>query len=150
MAQQNQDDVRIGNTEREAATKALDAHLSAGRIDMDEYGERYAKASMARTRGELEPLFADLPEPHALTLLPAPPAPPRPREPLASRFAPWRLAPLIFPLALILTIAWPTWGWIAWIALPALMGAMFGGSWKHDGRHPRNRSYYGGSCGSRR
>lgn len=57
--------LRIGNQEREAAVKALDVHLEAGRLDPDEYGERYAKASMARTRGELDALFLDLPEPHA-------------------------------------------------------------------------------------
>ena len=45
---------------------------------MDEYGQRYAQASMARTRGELEPLFTDLPEPHALTLLAPHPRPGRP------------------------------------------------------------------------
>jgi Domain of unknown function (DUF1707) len=56
--------LRIGTQEREAAYKALDAHLDAGRLDAEEYGERYAKASMARTRPELELLFVDLPLPH--------------------------------------------------------------------------------------
>lgn len=54
-------EIRIGNAEREAAIKALDEHLAAGRLDVEEYGDRYAKASLARTQSELTPLFADLP-----------------------------------------------------------------------------------------
>ena len=56
--------IRIGNDERAAALQALDEHLSAGRLEPDEYGDRVAKASVARTREELEVLFVDLPEPH--------------------------------------------------------------------------------------
>jgi hypothetical protein len=56
--------LRIGNDERDAAIKALDEHLTAGRLDAEEYGERIAQASMARTREGLEELFVDLPEPH--------------------------------------------------------------------------------------
>jgi Domain of unknown function (DUF1707) len=63
--------LRIGNDEREAAYLALDAHLNAGRLDADEYGERYAQASVARTRDQLDALFVDLPAPH-------PPAAPSP------------------------------------------------------------------------
>lgn len=57
--------IRIGNAEREAAMKALDEHLEAGRLDPDEYGQRYAKASLARTEDELRPLFVDLPGPYS-------------------------------------------------------------------------------------
>ena len=59
--------IRIGNHEREAASAALDKHLEAGRLDAEEYGERYAKAPMARTRDELDALFLDLPAPHPFT-----------------------------------------------------------------------------------
>lgn len=151
----NDEGVRIGNAEREAATKALDEHLAAGRIDMDEYGERYAQASMARTRGELEPLFADLPEPHALSLL-AGSASARPAvsltkpEPARRQRNPWQLMPLFVPLAIILTIAF-SWGWMAWIVVPAMMGVVGGGS------HGRGRDWDAGrqgrrgqSCGSGR
>src|SRR5438552_14718003 len=55
------DKIRIGNAERDAAMKALDEHLTAGRLDLDEYGERYAKATVARTQDELAALFTDLP-----------------------------------------------------------------------------------------
>jgi hypothetical protein len=46
---------------------ALDAHLEAGRLDPEEYGERSARVTEARTAEDLESLFADLPEPHPLT-----------------------------------------------------------------------------------
>jgi len=58
--------LRIGNVERNGAMKALDAHLEAGRLGVEEYGERSAKAAGATTAGELEELFADLPEPHSV------------------------------------------------------------------------------------
>lgn len=57
--------LRIGHQDRQAACAALDAHLEAGRLDAEEYGERYAIATMARTRPELDELFLDLPAPHA-------------------------------------------------------------------------------------
>ncbi len=56
--------LRIGTAERDAALGALDVHLEAGRLDADEYGERYAQAGAARTRAELDALFGDLPAPH--------------------------------------------------------------------------------------
>jgi DUF1707 SHOCT-like domain len=58
------DGIRIGNEERAAAMKALDEHMSAGRLDPDEYGQRVAQVSVARTREGIEELFTDLPAPH--------------------------------------------------------------------------------------
>ena len=64
---------RIGTAERQQAMDALDVHLSAGRLDPDEYGERVGRASVARTAADLEPLFVDLPAPHAgLSMTPHP------------------------------------------------------------------------------
>jgi hypothetical protein len=57
-------DVRIGDREREAALTALGEHLTAGRLTLDEYGDRSAQAAHAQTRGALAALFEDLPEPH--------------------------------------------------------------------------------------
>src|SRR3954463_6850379 len=45
--------LRIGNAERNAAMKALDAHLEAGRLGVEEYGERSAVAAGATTASEL-------------------------------------------------------------------------------------------------
>jgi hypothetical protein len=64
--------LRIGTAEREAAYDALNTHLDAGRLDVEEYAERFAHASVARNRDELDVLFIDLPEPHPFT--PRPPS----------------------------------------------------------------------------
>jgi len=66
--------VRIGNSERDAAIKALDEHLNAGRLDAEEYGQRVAQASLARTREGLDELFVDLPAPHPFGIPTPPPA----------------------------------------------------------------------------
>jgi hypothetical protein len=56
-------DVRIGDAEREEAFTALGEHMGAGRLAIDEYGDRSAKVAAARTRNDLVVLFADLPAP---------------------------------------------------------------------------------------
>jgi hypothetical protein len=56
-------DIRVGDTERQQALQVLGEHMSAGRIDIDEYGERSAKITTAKTRGDLMALFYDLPDP---------------------------------------------------------------------------------------
>jgi len=59
-----QADIRISNAERDEAVTALGVHLSNGRLELDEYEERCGRAAAARTRGEVEELFTDLPAPH--------------------------------------------------------------------------------------
>ncbi len=81
---------RIGNAEREAAQRALQEHLVAGRLDLDEFGERSAQAALARTGGDLERLFADLPEPHGFVPTVAQPPPGFGRPSAGSRS--WRPA----------------------------------------------------------
>jgi hypothetical protein len=54
---------RIGDTERVAAATALGDHFAAGRLDQAELDDRLSRAYAARTFADLEPLFADLPEP---------------------------------------------------------------------------------------
>lgn len=56
-------DVRIGDAEREEAFTALGEHMSAGRLAVDEYGDRSTKVAAARTRSDLVVLFTDLPAP---------------------------------------------------------------------------------------
>jgi hypothetical protein len=75
MTQPDDGGIRIGREERDAAIRALDEHLSAGRIDADEYGERSAQVYAARTWKDITPLFADLPEPRPG------PIPPKQRSP---------------------------------------------------------------------
>ncbi len=65
-------DIRIGDTERSQALQVLGEHMSAGRIDVNEYGERSAKITTAKTRGELLALFYDLPDPRPQFATPTP------------------------------------------------------------------------------
>jgi hypothetical protein len=57
-------DIRISNDERDEAVRILGEHLSTGRLELAEYEERCGRAVAARTRGDLEGLFDDLPAPH--------------------------------------------------------------------------------------
>ncbi|XVV03043.1 DUF1707 SHOCT-like domain-containing protein [Actinosynnema sp. CA-248983] len=57
-------DIRIGDAERQQAMELLGEHLSEGRLDVDEYGDRTARVTTAKTRGDVLALFGDLPEPH--------------------------------------------------------------------------------------
>jgi Domain of unknown function (DUF1707) len=66
--------VRIGHAERTAAQRALDEHLAAGRLGVEEYADRTAAAANAVVAADIAALFTDLPEPHPE--LPNPPRPP--------------------------------------------------------------------------
>jgi fatty acid desaturase len=56
-------DVRIGTAERERTAALLSQHLSAGRLELDEFDDRVKAAYAARTGRELTALLADLPSP---------------------------------------------------------------------------------------
>lgn len=59
---------RLSDAEREEAIEALGEHMRAGRLDIDEYADRTAQVTAAKTRGELVPLFTDLPDPRPAVL----------------------------------------------------------------------------------
>ncbi|UAJ77847.1 DUF1707 domain-containing protein [Leifsonia sp. ZF2019] len=88
--------LRLSNDERERAVAALQSHAAAGRLDDAELQSRVASARAAVTRGDLAPLFADLPgtlhlDDHATTS-PSPasaqPGASTPPSPPAASFAP--------------------------------------------------------------
>ncbi len=54
---------RIGDAERVGAQHALQEHLNAGRLQVNEYADRCASAANATTASELAALFEDLPAP---------------------------------------------------------------------------------------
>ncbi|NMH94713.1 DUF1707 domain-containing protein [Pseudonocardia bannensis] len=56
--------LRSGTAERESAVRALDEHLAAGRLGIEEYADRSAVAANATVASELTALFTDLPAPH--------------------------------------------------------------------------------------
>jgi hypothetical protein len=103
--------LRVGNAERTAALKALDEHLEAGRLGVEEYADRTAAAANAVVAADLAALFTDLPEPHpplptgpATTApLPVTPPPDEVARPQGGTLASW--GPRLMPLAVIATIA---------------------------------------------
>jgi hypothetical protein len=138
----NERPLRIGTAERTAAMKALDEHLAAGRLGIEEYGERSALAANATTAPELAALFDDLPAPHptlpgiadsdAASPLPAvtpDPTPPAARNPDALQV--W--APRLMALAPIVALALflLTRNFVFFLLIPAA-GAMLGA---RNGRH---------------
>lgn len=60
------DDVRVGTPERERAIGFLNDAFATGYLDVSEFEERSGVVYTARTRGELRPLVADLPNAAAL------------------------------------------------------------------------------------
>jgi hypothetical protein len=149
-------DLRIADSERENALTVLGEHMSAGRLNIDEYGERSAQVSTAKTRGELRALFSDLPPPHPQFATGATPAP-QPVVPSQTRQVdtgprnrPTRavLAGLV-PLAIIAAIALDitVHTWIFFLIPVAVMmfgSSMYGRNWRQDHRRDyrrRDRDY---------
>jgi len=85
--------LRVGDAEREAAVTALGEHYVAGRLDPDEFDARTTAAYAARTRGDVDALFADLPMPR-----PSAPDLPAARRPAAAPVLP------IFPLLVLVGV----------------------------------------------
>jgi hypothetical protein len=145
--------MRISTSERSSAMKALDAHLEAGRLGVEEYGDRSAKAANATVASELTELFTDLPQPHPVIAGTAPlPAVPPPTQALPvlsggdpgtvargpgaffDVVAPRLMAVMPFvALALFFTVG----GWWWFLLIPAA-GALLYGS-RHNGDDDRRR-----------
>ncbi|MFF2550260.1 DUF1707 domain-containing protein [Nocardia sp. NPDC058058] len=71
--------LRVGTAEREQAAESLGKHFTAGRLDVDEYDDRVARAYAAKTTADLSALFTDLPQPTPIRPAAPPPAPRPPR-----------------------------------------------------------------------
>jgi Domain of unknown function (DUF1707) len=54
-------EMRVSDAEREAAAAELREHFASGRLDQDELNDRLAAAFAAKTRGDLNAIFTDLP-----------------------------------------------------------------------------------------
>ena len=135
-------ELRIGDTEREAAVAALGEHFAAGRLEKEEYDERTAAAWTARTSGALAPLFDDLPEPHATsedvstrTVLTSKGPAPRSYRAGGSRrgyaLATLALVALLVALVVADTIPWFVAAIVAWVAFVKLTRGVW---YSHPGR----------------
>ena len=98
MSEYQPSDIRVSDAEREEALTKLGEHMSAGRLDIDEYGERSAKVATAKTRGDLLGLFGDLPDPKPTFGQPKGAVAPRERGFVE------KVAPVAIPVAAILAV----------------------------------------------
>jgi len=120
--------IRVGDAEREAAMSMLGEHMSQGRLDLAEFETRTGQVAAARTRGELEEIFTDLPAPHPdLSNVAKPSKPGKPKAPKGSRQVATRrpsspgrnavnfLRSIALPAAIVFTILYGMW----WLFIPA-------------------------------
>ncbi len=134
------DDVRIGDAEREQAAQRLNVHVGSGRIDLAEFEQRVDAVYGARTRGELATVLADLPEqarrPRPVTSRPAP------GRVVTAAWAHWLLTSVIVLVIWAATSLgsgellyfWPIWVIGPWGAVLAL-GTVTGGAACNRGSH---------------
>jgi hypothetical protein len=141
--------LRISDLDREAALEALGEHMSLGRIDLDEYGERSARVTAVKTRGELAEIFDDLPQPHPQLGDPVTPGQSAAQSTVAKpgQPTPWTDRPLAQRLtAAAIPIAWIAGivlffgtGLLLWFMLPVVVTAtgrgLWGVDWDHDRQH---------------
>lgn len=110
--------------------------MSVGRIDIDEYGERSARVTAAKTRGELSEVFLDLPEPHPVFDAPKT-AVSKPASPLAGISPMQRvmgaLLPILFiaSIALIITTGVTWWFILVPIGISAVGEGIWGKGWEN-------------------
>lgn len=126
-----QPEYRLSDAERQEALEALGEHLSTGRLDIDEYGDRTAQVTAAKFRRDLAPIFDDLPDPRPAVLrerLPTIPGgmtlEPIPQRELGERLATY-LVPAVGVLAILLLI-FVTRGWWPILVLPAVAALIYG------------------------
>jgi hypothetical protein len=105
------DQLRIGDAERETAARELGEHFAVGRITVDEHAERLEQIWAARTSADLAPAFRDLPRPQA----PRTPTGGQTRAaigPMTRRARGWRpeLPHIPFPLKALVAIVLIWWG----------------------------------------
>ena len=148
---------RIGDQERDAATQALVAHREAGRLDAVEYEDRQVRVSRARTWADIQPIFADLPEPHPAGMPPVaavahpqaavlglgtPGVAPSEGQGLLGGVVPHRYKSTVMALtpfaALLLFFVTPGPSWIWFLAIP-VMGILLYGPEGNDERRRQER-----------
>lgn len=124
-------DIRIGTEEREHSMAALGTHFSAGRLSLVEFEDRSGLVAQARTQGDLDAVFSDLPR--ARVDLPAAPAP---KSALALRTGwEWRAGIVAAMPILALALFFITDTWLWFLMVPATAAILYGGARAHWPSH---------------
>jgi hypothetical protein len=122
------DELRAADSDRETVAARLQAAVTDGRLDLDEYDQRLGEAYAAKTYGELDRLLADLPEPapapSRLRAVTAPP-PGLVRHWLAAQWRTWAQVVSICVAIWVVTAIgsaslpyfWPFWVAVPWGAV---------------------------------
>ncbi len=127
-------DVRIGTPEREAAQQQLNEHFSLGRLDVAEFEERSTTVSGARTRGELDAVFHDLPAVSATTE----------QATVDKSRRPWRYSVIgVMPIIAVVLffVLQGVWGqsWLVFLLIPVAGALLGGGEYRDRDRRRRQR-----------
>ena len=96
--------IRLSDAERDAAAADLGEHFAQGRLTADEHDDRLEQVWKAKTRGEISPIFRDLPSAYAAVAAPIPAGEPRYWD---SGLRPFRRgvpAPLLVVLAVLIAL----------------------------------------------
>ncbi len=99
--------LRASDAERSATAELLRRHHAEGRLDTDEFEERVERCYAAKTRGELDALTTDLPQPQRQ----------QPRRPRQPRRAPRPLA-FFVPIAVLIAVSVATDAHVLWLVWP--------------------------------
>jgi Flp pilus assembly protein TadB len=114
------DQLRIGDAEREAAARELGEHFAMGRITADEHGDRLEQIWAARTAADLTPVFRDLPRPRSTQ-----PARPGPTRPSSGDRSPWVSrtphVPFLFKVLVVIVAIGLLMHHLAWLLLALLV-----------------------------
>jgi hypothetical protein len=103
--------VRASDAERERVATALRDHAAAGRLDLDELGERLERTYAARYSAELETVLSDLPRE---------PEPRRERTHRGPSAADFAVVPLAIAALVALAIVTSSW-WLMWLIWPVVI-----------------------------
>jgi Domain of unknown function (DUF1707) len=150
------DGYRIGDSDRQAATDALNVHREAGRLDAVEYEDRQVRIAQARTWTQIQPLFDDLPAPHPVGMPPsgAAPSPLRPmagappapvpveqQSGLLGDLVPQRYRSTVMALSpfIALLLFFSTHWWVWFLLIPVLGILLYGPEGKDERHRERDR-----------
>jgi len=102
----NDPNLPMSDAERDRAAAELGEHYAQGRLTVEEHAERLDRILAARTRGELGPIFADLPGSAAPMSWPrAATSPAAPQGPRRRRGLPVPLVVLVAVLVAVTVVA---------------------------------------------
>lgn len=124
--------LRVSDAERNAVVDELRTHAAAGRLSLDEFGDRTAEALRAVTRADLHRVLRELPAaaaPAAPARAPVPPPPRRPTHAFPTRAFPWATAVRIGVAVVAASFVLSTGLW--WVLFPVFFWTggfgLFGG-----------------------